>query len=137
MRIGLAGGRTFLVDNDQIAVDVALTDIAGHLHMAYLSNDGKVSPLVPGPGYPTRTYTAKSRVEMGRTRTDFVGWRVGIPFGTDMIIAIVSSAPLFAQARLAEEPLDGYLRDLQAAIDNLRRRGGALAADAVVLETRP
>ena len=137
LRVGMAGDQSFLVDSEQIAVDVTLTDIAGHLHMAYLSNDDKASPLVPGPGYSTRTYTAGSRVEMGRTRSDFEGWHVGPPFGTDMIVAIVSSAPLFAQARPAGEPLDGYLRDLQAAVDNLRRRGGTLAADAVVLETRP
>ena len=137
LRVGMASGQSFLVDNEQIVMDVVLADIAGHLHMAYLSNDGKVSPLIPGTGYPARTYSAGSRFELGRARADFIGWRVGPPFGTDMIIAIVSSAPLFMQPRPEQEPLDGYLRDLQAAMDTLRRRGGTLAADAVVLETRP
>ena len=51
-------------------------------------------------------------------------WLIGEPYGTDMIIAVASSEPLFDRPRPSNaETADVYLRDLQAAIDALRQRG--------------
>ena len=59
-------------------------------------------------------------------------------YGTDMIIAVASSEPLFDRARPGNtETADVYLRDLQAAIDTLRRRGAQLAGAAATLEALP
>ena len=60
---------------------------------------------------------------------------IGEPYGTDMIIAVASSEPLFDRPRPGNtETADVYLRDLQSAIDALSRRGARLAGAAVTLE---
>jgi hypothetical protein len=131
-----SGGPAGLQDNDVIALDVTMPAFAGYLHVAYLQNDGTVSPQVPGPGYPAQTYAARTQIELGKPRQDFEGWHVGPPFGTDMIVAVASTAPLFAKALPDSQPLSTYLSALQSAMDALRRRGGTVAAAAVTIDTR-
>ena len=137
MEMGQAGGPAPLVDNDVIALQVTMPGFAGFLHVAYLQHDATVSPQVPGPGYPSQTYAARAQVDLGKPRQDFAGWRVGPPFGTDMIVAVASTAPLFTRALPDSQPLASYTASLQAAMESLRRRGGSVAAAAIVLDTRP
>ncbi len=137
MQISVADGQHALSDNAVIAITATMPEFAGHLQIDYIQHDGTVSHMVPGGGYPDRTYAAGSRTEFGRPRPDFQGWIVGPPFATDMIVAIASTAPIFARARPDGEPVETYLRDLQTAMDTLRRRGGSLAADALTIDTRP
>ncbi len=136
-QLSFPDGGSALPDNALIAFNVTLPNFAGYVQVDYLQADGRVMHLVPSAAYPHRTFAAGARAELGRPRPDFDGWRVGAPFGIDMITAIVSTAPLFAQARPEEEPAAAYLRDLQAAMDAIRRRGGSLAASAMLLDTRP
>ena len=66
---------------------------------------------------PPRTYGAGEPVNLGHP-----SWVIGEPYGTDMIIAVASSEPLFDRPRPRNaETADVYLRDLQAAIDALPR----------------
>ncbi len=132
-----AGGAAPLTDNAVIALRAIMPGFGGYLHVAYLQHDSTVSPLVPGPGYPSQTYAARSEITLGTERPDFPGWHVGPPFGTDMIVAIASTAPLFAQPLPDSQPLPAYLAALKSAMADLRRHGGSLAAAAVVLDTRP
>ena len=53
-----------------------------------------------------------------------------------MIIAVASTAPLFAKPLPDSQPLSTYLSALQSAMDSLRRRGGTVAAAAVTIDTR-
>jgi serine/threonine-protein kinase len=131
------GGTKSLADNQIIALQATMPGFAGYLHVAYLQHDSTVSPLVPGAGYPQQLFGAHAHVELGSPRKDFDGWRVGPPFGTDMIVAVASSAPLFTKPLPDGESLSAYLAALQSAIDALRHRGGSVAASAVVLETSP
>ncbi len=132
-----AGGTVSLHDNEVIALHVTMPSFAGYLQVAYLQHDATVSPLVPGPGYPAQTFSAREPIDLGKPRSDFEGWHVGPPFGTDMIVAVASTAPLFSRALPDSQPLASYLSTLQTAIDALRRRGGSAAAAALVLDTRP
>ncbi len=130
------GGPASLRDNQVIALQVTMPGFAGYLHVAYLQHDSTVSPLVPGPGFPAQTYAARDQIDLGKPRSDFEGWHVGPPFGTDMIVAVVSTAPLFSRALPDSQPLGSYLSALQTAIEALRRRGGSAATAALVLDTR-
>ena len=140
-RVGLdlvqAGGTASLHDNEVIALSLTMPGFAGYLQVAYLQHDATVSPLVPGPGYPAQTFLAREKIDLGKPRADFEGWHVGPPFGTDMIVAVATTAPLFSRPLPDSEPLASYLSTLQTAIEALRRRGGSAAATALVLETRP
>ena len=137
------GGPVPLEDNQVIAVHATMPGFAGFLHLAYVQHDENgqrdptVSPLVPGPGYPAQTYAARAVIGLGTPRKDSTGWKVGPPFGTDMIVAVASTAPLFSKPPPDDQPLPAYLAGLQAAIDNLRRRGGTVVATALPVDTRP
>ena len=132
-----ADGRTSLRDGQIISVDLTMPNFGGYLYVAYLQHDGTAASLVPGPGYPARSYSAGAKTNFGHPAGNFPGWQVGPPFGTDMIIAIASTGQLFTTALPESEPIGSYLRRLQTAMDDLRRRGGSLAANAILLETLP
>ena len=131
------GGAVPLHDDQVIALHAIMPAFAGYLQIAYVQHDHVVTPLVPGPGYPAQTYQARASIALGAPRRDFAGWRVGPPFGIDLIVAVASTAPLFSQSLPASQSLDAYLAALQTAVDALRRRGGTVAATALPLDTRP
>jgi serine/threonine protein kinase len=133
--IGLLNGKTQLADGDLIVLGTVLPDFPAQLQVDYLQHDGTVFHMHPAAADPARLYPANSRKTFGEPGPGFSGWQVGEPYGTDMIIAVASSAPLFTQRRPGEEPSEPYLRELQAAIETARKRGVRLAADALVLDT--
>jgi hypothetical protein len=135
----LDGGATALHDGDKVMIDVTLPPTARYLVVDYLSNDGSIAHLTPtGPG-AVQPMAPGSRVVLGKPdpKAGFQGWEVGPPYGTDMIIAIASSAPLFTRSRPANDTTEAYLRDLDAAIATLRKRGDSLAGTALLLDTAP
>lgn len=137
------GGPVPLQDNQVIALHATMPGFAGFLHLAYVQHDEHgqhdptVSPLVPGPGYPAQTYPARAVLALGSPRKDSPGWKVGPPFGTDMIVAVASTAPLFSRPPPDDQPLPAYLASLRDAIEGLRRRGGTVAVTATTVDTVP
>ena len=84
-------------------------------------------------GEPER-HRAGAMVGLGVGGDDLIG-RVSEPYGTDILIAIVSSKPLSIGRRPIEEAGGKFIDDLDAALAALRREGGHVAADALVLTT--
>ncbi len=130
-----AGG-TSLRDTELIRVRVTMPGFAGFLHIADLHRDGTVSPLAPARGIAAPPGAAGTDIGLGDPRGDFAGWPVEPPFGTDLIIAVAGSQPLFDQPLPAHQPVAAYLAALRQAIDALTARGGRVAAAAMLLETR-
>ena len=63
------------------------------------------------------------------------GWEVAPPYGTDMIIAVASSQPLFTRPRSGNVELAAtYLRDLDAAVQAIREGGGKLVGNALLVD---
>ncbi len=133
--VGLLGGRTRLVDGDSIIVALQLPDFPAYVQMDYFQHDGSVFHMHDAAG--GAPWPAGSAQELGRPKPGFSGWQVSEPYGTDMIAAVASSAPLFAKPREALEPAEAYLAALTAALSAAQAAGGRLAADAVVLVTAP
>jgi serine/threonine-protein kinase len=142
-RVGLqmADGKTRLRDGEHIRVRLAMPAFAGHLRVDYVAHDGSVEHLYPqraDPAHgiaadPPRTFRAGEQVNL-----ENAAWLIGPPYGTDMIVAVASSEPLFQRPRPSNEELaEDYLRALQTEIDNLRLRGGRLAGAAITLEALP
>lgn len=136
LAFGQVGGPAPLYDNDLIPVRLTMPDFAGYVHIAYLQHDSTVAPQVPSGFYPQQTYAARQTVEFGRNRPDFDGWRVGPPFGVDMVVVVASTAPLFAAPLPDTLTLGSYLQSLGTATDGLRRRGASVAAAAILIDTR-
>ena len=142
-RLGLqmADGQSRLHDGDAVRVQLVMPDYPARLRVDYVAHDGSVQHLYPQLADPKvgitadqpRTYAAGEPVSLGHP-----SWTIGEPYGTDMIIAVASSEPLFDRPRPGNaETVNVYLRDLQTAIDRARQRGVRLAGAAVTLEALP
>jgi hypothetical protein len=133
----LRNGNRPLKDGELMTIDLQVPSFSAWLIVDYLQHDGTVVHLHPTPKDPARSYPANSRQTLGDPSAGGERWEVGAPYGTDMIIAVASSAPLFTQKRKDLEETEAYLHALQAAIEAAQRRGVHLAADALVLTTGP
>jgi eukaryotic-like serine/threonine-protein kinase len=142
-RLGLqmADGKTRLHDGDPVRVQLVMPDFPARLRVDYIAHDGSVQHLYPQladpkigiSADPPRVYTPGEPINLGHP-----SWTISEPYGTDMIMAIASSEPLFDRPRPGNaETLSVYLRDLQAAIDRARQRGVRLAGAATTLEALP
>ena len=128
-------GRTRLLTDEVIKLRVRMADFAGEMRIDYLSTDGNVYHVHPADGVSPRIYPAGQEVTPGPANSDGKVGEVGEPYGYDMIVAVASSLPLFARPRPASEPTTAYLKDLQASVEGLRRRGGRVGAAAMILLT--
>jgi eukaryotic-like serine/threonine-protein kinase len=147
-RLGLtlAGGNTRLRDGEHILPQLVMPNFRSHLVLDYIAHDGGVLHLYPqvaDPGQslradPPRTFSPGELVNLGVVRPGHPAWEVGPPYGTDMIIAIASSQPLFARSRPSngEDPT-AYLRALETAVAAARARGDQLAGNAITVDTLP
>jgi tRNA A-37 threonylcarbamoyl transferase component Bud32 len=134
VRLSPSGGRTTLVTGEEIRLRLNMPDFDGEVRLDDLSSDGQVSHLMEANlGAPPR-HQAGTMVGLGRGGDDLVG-RVSPPYGTDIVVAIVSSKPLFAVRRPVEEDGAKFINELAAAMAALRQAGGHVAADALVLTT--
>jgi serine/threonine-protein kinase len=141
-RLGLQmDGKMRLHDGEPVRVRLTMPDFPAWLRVDYLAHDGSVQHLYPQLADPKigiladapRTFRANETVMLGNP-----AWLIGPPYGTDIIIAVGSSEPLFEHARPANaETAEVYVRDLRTAIDTLRQRGARLAGAAVAVEALP
>ncbi len=142
-RLGLqmADGRSGLRDGEQVRLRLVMPDFASRLRVDYLVHDGTVGHLYPQIADPAlqitadapRTFTPDETVNLSHP-----SWTITPPYGTDMIIAVASSQPLFDRPRPSNgETADVYLRALQTALERAHQRGDAIAAAAITLDALP
>jgi serine/threonine protein kinase len=141
LNLQLADGRSGLRDGEQVRLRLVMPDFASRLRVDYLVHDGTVGHLYPQIADPAlqitadapRTFTPNETVPLSHP-----SWTITPPYGTDMIIAIASSQPLFDRPRPSNgETADVYLRALQTALERAHQRGDAIAAAAITLDALP
>jgi hypothetical protein len=134
--LGLQGGVLQLHEHDPIAPILRLPAYPAYLQVDYLSHDGTVRHLYPTadtPDQPLPQAASISLTEQARTT-----WHAGPPFGTDVIIAVAASVPLFTPRRLAaDDTVRSYLPALQAAIEAAQRQHAQVTGQALALHTLP
>jgi tRNA A-37 threonylcarbamoyl transferase component Bud32 len=135
--LALAGGKTNLHDGDLITVRQAMPAYAGYLETDYFSNDGTVLHLYPTPTDARKLLASGGSKILGDPAKGGARWQVSAPYGTDMIIAIASSTPLFASARPQDENASDYLTALRAALQNAASSGAKLSVAALPVVTLP
>ncbi|MCW3473888.1 serine/threonine-protein kinase [Limobrevibacterium gyesilva] len=151
LALALKGNVSRLHRNDKIVLQFTMPDFPAYLQVDYLSSDGSMTHLVADDGASVRVMTGNGWKVMGPSRVYRPGasavigepdpktgdgsWAVDEPFGTDMIVAIASSAPLFSTVRPADDTGATYFRDLKAALEQAQARGVRLAGQAMLLET--
>ena len=112
-------------ENDHLKPAVTATSLYdGYLYIDYVDGAGKfVAHLLPSGFRPDNALHAGTRVEIGTLPGEV--YRIQKPFGTSLIIAISSPAPLFQQPRLKFEEGD----DAKNYFVELRRQLQRVAAD--------
>ncbi len=141
LEMQMVDGKTRLHDGEPVRVRLTMPDFAGRLRVDYVAHDGSVQHLYPQIADPKndittdapRTWAANQTINLANP-----AWTISAPYGTDMIIAVASSQPLFDRSRPQNgETAATYLSDLQAAIDTARQRGDRLAGAAITLDALP
>ena len=147
LSLTLAGGQTSLHDGDRIMPRVTMADFAGELRVDYLGHDGSVVHLYPTAADPAQHIAARPSARLTPGAQLSIGdagpgrpiWEVGPPYGTDMIIAVASSAPVLtrAPAQNADDNAGPYLRDLASGIARIQQNGGQVAGTMLLVNTLP
>ncbi len=161
--VSLKGGAVPLHDTNSIVPKITAPGYTSYLQVDYFAGDGSMVHLHPSAeerqidiqtqdrhlqhlrtslATAERSFPARATMTLGdpvtcNCKPTEVGWTVGPPFGTDMILAVASSAPLFVPARDNSDTVDTYLRALQAAIADATRKGVRMSANVVGVDTVP
>ncbi|WP_237217051.1 DUF4384 domain-containing protein, partial [Falsiroseomonas oryziterrae] len=135
LQVALANNATRLRDGELVTVQINGPDFPAYLQVTFLVHDGTLAHLHPTPTDPSRLLPAGAVLRLGDPALGGPAWAVSPPFGSDLIIAVASSAPIFDRPRPDDEDMNAYLRDLRVALENARRRGVRLAVDAWALDT--
>jgi len=123
-------GNLPLVNGQLLRFDVTMPDWPGNLYVAYFMSSGEVAHLVP-----SAPHAANATVRLGEPRAGFPGWEVSEPFGTDLLVAMVSEGPLFATPRPEVEKQEAYLAALAEALRNARNQNRRVQVRPFVIET--
>jgi serine/threonine-protein kinase len=136
MSVRLANGRTSLTAGDLVVTEVNAPSFGRYLQLDYISSDGSVLHMHNATG-ATPHPSGASPVFGQPKPPGFKGWAVDEPFGTDLIVAVESSRPLFGASRPETEKLATYERDLRASIDSALSTGARLSAAVLAVQTSP
>jgi serine/threonine-protein kinase len=123
--LGLAGGTTTLHDGAMITVQQTTPPADTNFVIDYFQSDGTVYhlPLKPQPG--------------SNTLSQDVG-NVSAPYGTDLIVSIASSAPIFSAPRANSLEKDSdYLPALTQALQTASATGANITVAALPVTTLP
>ena len=145
LALTLANNLTVLRDGQRIRPQLVMPDFPAFVRVDYITHDGNVQHLYPQVADRGGVTADKPRLlapgeslNLGDPRPGQPAWEVGEPYGTDMITAIASSAPLFERPRAGNlERSDVYLRDLAAAVASTRAAGARQVGAGLLVDTLP
>jgi serine/threonine-protein kinase len=132
LTLALAGDRRRLVLGDLLTVRIGMPRFAGYLRVSYFTHDGEVVHLHPNAADGARSFAAGARVSLGDPAEGGQRWEIGPPYGTELIVALVSERPLFETAREDFETSAAYLAALRERLAD--GRAGRIAAQVLMVE---
>jgi hypothetical protein len=116
--IKLAGGGTALHEGGAIELSVKSPGYSAELRIDEFRLDGQVRHLWPNATYNSAR-TAASGTQLFWDAGGGKTWNAGgAPFGTELITALATPAPLALGSRPPIEPAADYLRDLKQALSH-------------------
>lgn len=104
-------------DGAQIAVTATTPgDRGGYLYVEYFATDGTVVHMLPTPRVTHNQLAPGASTTVGTLNTtakaDQDQFAVAAPYGPTMILAIMTSKPLFQRVRPQQEQAEDYLKEL-------------------------
>lgn len=123
-----------LTEGDPLIVDIATPGYPSHVYVDYYVLDGHVAHLVPNQRARANQAPANYKAAIG----SLGNWVISKPFGTELIVLLVTPVPLFDSARPEIEARADYLRALEKQLQAMRDKHGAdkIAADFVQITTK-
>ncbi|MCG5072724.1 serine/threonine-protein kinase [Paraburkholderia tagetis] len=123
-----------LMQGSPLIVDITTPHYDSYVNVDYYALDGSVVHLVPS------NHERDNQAPPGFSAT--VGsagdWIIDKPFGTEMVVLLITPAPLFDALRPASEPRAVYLAAVEQQLKQMEVRYGSahIAADFVQIRTR-
>jgi hypothetical protein len=127
---GMLLGTLPLQKGELLRFALTLPDRNGQLAVSYLMGSGQAAHIVP-----TRAASKGEELRFGDPHGNFTGWEVDQPFGTDLLLALLSDRPLWHAPRPAWEKLDDWLAALAPALRQAEAEGNKVSALALVVPT--
>ena len=123
-----------LTEGDYLVLDIKTPAYDSYVNVDYYAASGGVVHMVPSP----RVKGNQAPPNYTATIGGLGNWVVSKPFGTDLIVLLVTPAPLFEGLRPESESTSGYLQAVEGRLKQLADKYGAekISADFVQITTR-
>lgn len=133
--VATKGARTQLSDGEYLIVDLKTPGFDSYVNVDYYGHDGGVVHLVPSP----RLRESQAPANYSATIGSMGNWVVSKPFGTELIVLLVTPERLFEGLRPETESRADYLKALQARLAQVADKHGPerIAVDFVQITTSP
>ncbi|HJV88613.1 MAG TPA: protein kinase [Noviherbaspirillum sp.] len=123
-----------LKEGDPLVLDIATPGYDSYVYVDYYVLDGSVAHLLPNPRSRDNQAPANYKATIG----SLGNWVISKPFGNELIVLLVTPAPLFDGVRPISETRADYLRLVEKQLGKIAGKYGRdkIAVDFVQITTR-
>lgn len=123
-----------LIEGSPLVVNVTTPGYDSYVTVDYYALDGNVVHLVPSH----RAKDNQAPPHYAATIGDTGEWIIGKPFGTEMVVLVITPEPLFDGLRPDVEPHAGYLAALKQRLQRIAAKddAGRVGVDIAQITTR-
>ncbi|CAB3733156.1 serine/threonine protein kinase [Paraburkholderia rhynchosiae] len=124
-----------LSEGDPLVVDVSTPGYDSYVNLDYYQLDGNVVHMVPSP----RAKDNQAPPHYSATIGSAGDWVISKPFGSEMVVLLITPAPLFDKPRPEAESRADYLRALDTRLAQIGAKYGRehIVADFAPITTKP
>jgi hypothetical protein len=124
-----------LSEGDPLVVDVTTPAYDSYVNLDYYQLDGSVVHMVPSP----RAKDNQAPPHYSATIGSAGDWIISKPFGSEMVVLLITPAPLFDKPRPESESRADYLRALDTRLAQIAGKYGQdhIVADFAPITTKP
>jgi serine/threonine protein kinase len=119
-----------LSEGNPLVVDVTTPGYDSYVNLDYYQLDGSVVHMVPSP----RAKDNQAPPHYAATIGSAGDWIISKPFGSEMVVLLITPAPLFDKPRPESESRADYLRALDTRLAQI---GGKYGHDHIVADFAP
>jgi eukaryotic-like serine/threonine-protein kinase len=132
LRVEGTGGQ--LTEGDPLIVNVTTPGYDSYVNIDYYELDGSVVHMVPSPQVKDNQAPPHYAARVGGGGD----WVISKPFGTEMVVLLVTPEPLFSALRPESEPRADYLRALDTRLAPMAAKYGQdrIVADLAQITTK-
>jgi len=123
---------------ERLVLDINTPTYNSFMYVDYFDHEGNVVHMMPSPGEEFNQGEPRASFQLGE-EGDIGLWEVAPPFGTDMIVILASSVPIFDGARGQLEDANDYRAALGKRLKAIEAEsaGAKISADFVAITTKP